>query len=130
MGQDGINNRVINMHCREIQGYESLFEGTSFDAGYLDTVQRQIWMAITGGRVEYGQTLCKWEGIEEVIKPNIMIGVPCLRGYLLAPGRLKKGKVTPRIKLTVQRQALAYLMGNASGVGFGSVLWGQGRMIL
>ena len=68
--------------------------------------------------------------VKEVNKPNIVIGSTRLRGYLLAPGRLKKVKVTPRRNLTVQRQALAYLMGNASGVGFGSMLWGQGRMIL
>ena len=87
-------------------------------------------MAITGGELNMAKLYGKWEGIEEVIKINIVIGVPCLRGYLLAPGRLKKGKVTPRRNLTVQRQALAYLMGNDSGAGFGSMLWGQGRMIL
>ena len=34
----------------------------------------------------------KWEGIEEVNKPNIVIGGPRLRGYLLAPGILNKEK--------------------------------------
>ena len=68
-------------------------------------------------------------GVEEVNKPNMVIGVPCLRLYILALGRLKKKKLPPRRHLTVQRQALAYLMGDASGVGFGSVLWGQGRII-
>ena len=37
----------------------------------------------------------KWEGMEEVNKPNMVIGVPCFRGYLLALGRLKKGKSNP-----------------------------------
>ena len=32
----------------------------------------------------------KWEGIEEVNKPNMVIVVPCLRLYSLALGRLKK----------------------------------------
>ena len=86
---------------------------------------------LQGGELKMAKLYGKWEGIEEeVIRSNLVIGVPCLRGYLLAPGRLKKGKVTPQRKLTVQRQALAYLMGNASGVGFGYMLWGQGIMIL
>ena len=38
----------------------------------------------------------KWEGMEEVNKPNVVIVVPRLRGQLLAPGRLKKEKVTLR----------------------------------
>ena len=67
--------------------------------------------------------------MEEVNKPNMVIGVPRLRGYLLALGSLNKEKVTQQRKLTVQRQILVYLMGDASGVGFGTVLWGQGRMI-
>ena len=62
MGQDIINNRVINICHQEIQGYEYLFEGTSFDAGYLDAAERQVGMVITGGRVEYGQTLWKMVG--------------------------------------------------------------------
>ena len=61
-------------------------------------------------------------GGEEVNTPNIVIGVPCLRLYIIALGRLKRLKVPPRIQLTVQRQALAYLMGDSSGVSFGSVL--------
>ena len=32
----------------------------------------------------------KWEGMEEVNKPNMVIVVPCLRLYILALGRLKK----------------------------------------
>ena len=62
MGKDGINNRVLNICHQEIQGYEYLFEGNSFDAGYLDAVERQVGMVITGGRVEYGQTLWKMVG--------------------------------------------------------------------
>ena len=72
----------------------------------------------------------KWEGMEEVNKPNMVIVVPRLRGYLLALGSLKKEKVSLIKQLTVQRQVLVYCMGDASGVGFGTVLWGQGRMIL
>ena len=72
----------------------------------------------------------KWEGMAEVNKPNMVIVVPRLRGYLLALGILKKEKVSLRKQLTVQRQVLAYLMVDASWVGFVSVLWGQGIMIL
>ena len=71
----------------------------------------------------------KWEGMEELNKPNLVIGVPRLRLYILALGMLTKGKVPPRRHLTMKRQALAYLMGDASGVGFGYVLWGHGRNI-
>ena len=72
----------------------------------------------------------KWEGMEEVNKPNLVIGVPHMRGYIIAIGRFRKDKVTPRRKLTVQRQALIHLMGDAIGVGFGSMLWGQVIIIL
>ena len=51
-----MNKRVLNICCQEIQGCESLFEGTSFDSGYLDTIQIQRGMVITGGRVGYSQT--------------------------------------------------------------------------
>ena len=44
----------------------------------------------------------KWEGMEEVNKPNMVIVVPSLRGYLLALGSLKKEKVSLRKQLTVQ----------------------------
>ena len=39
----------------------------------------------------------KWEGMREVNKPNIVIAVPRLGGYLLAPGRLNKLKVNLQI---------------------------------
>ena len=45
----------------------------------------------------------KWEGAEEVNKPNLVIGVPILRGYLLVLGKLTKGKVPQRRQLTIQR---------------------------
>ena len=38
-------------------------------------------------------------------------------------------KVTLQRQVTFQRQALAYLMGDAIGVGFGYMLWGQVIMI-
>ena len=71
----------------------------------------------------------KWEGMEELNQPNLVIGVPCLRGYLLALGRPTKEKVPPCIQLRAQIQAAAYIMGDAIEIGFLSVLWGQGRMI-
>ena len=71
----------------------------------------------------------KWEGMAEVNKPNMVIVVPRLRGYILALGILKKEKASLRKRLTLQRQVLAYLMVDASWVGFGTVLWGQGIII-
>ena len=52
-------------------------------------------MAITGGELKTEILYGKWEGMEEVNKPNIVIGVPHLRGYLLAHGRSKKEKAPP-----------------------------------
>ena len=60
----------------------------------------------------------------------MVIGYPRLRLYIIALGRLTNDKVTPRRHTLVQIQAPAYLMGDASGVGFGSMLWGQGIIIL
>ena len=71
----------------------------------------------------------KWEGTEEVNKTNLVIGVTCLIEYLLALGSFTNDKLPLRIHITVQRQALAYLMGDTSGVGFVYVLWDQGRII-
>ena len=69
----------------------------------------------------------KWEGMEEVNNPNLVMGVPRMIGDLLALGRPTKDKVTPRRKLIVHKQAVAYLMGEASRLGSGSVLWGKGE---
>ena len=53
----------------------------------------------------------KWEGMEEVNKTNLAIGVPSLKGCLLALGRLKVEKITLQRQLKLHRQVLAYLMG-------------------
>ena len=50
-------------------------------------------MAITGGELNMDRLDGKWELTEEVNKPNIFIGVPHLRAYLIAPRRLKKEKL-------------------------------------
>ena len=71
----------------------------------------------------------KWEGIEESDKPILVMGVTRLKFYLLALGRLTEDQAQPRKKLRVQRQAVAYLIGYASGLGFGSVLLGQGKLV-
>ena len=57
---------------------------------YRDKYGRQL----QGGELKMAKLYGKWEGMKEVNKPNIVIGVPRLRGYLLAPGRSKKEKVT------------------------------------
>ena len=50
-------------------------------------------------------------------------------GTCLHWGGVTKDKVPPRRELIAQRQAVAYPMGYAIGIGFVSVLWGQGRMV-
>ena len=58
-----------------------MFEGTSFEAGYVYIVQRQIWVAITGEReFKMAKIYEKWEVMEEANKPNIVIGFPRFRG--------------------------------------------------
>ena len=59
-----------------------------------------------------------------------MVGVPRLRGDLLSLELLKNDTVPLSRKLIVQIQAVVFLMGDARGVGFVSVVWGQGRLIL
>ena len=44
----------------------------------------------------------KWEGMEEVNKPNLVIGVPSLIVYLLALGSLKMEKATLQRQLKMQ----------------------------
>ena len=72
----------------------------------------------------------KWEVIEEAYKPILVMGVPRLNFYLLSLGRLAKYKTPLQRQLRLQRQDVAYLMGDISGLGFGLVLWGQGNWFL
>ena len=57
------------------------------------------------------------------------MGVLRLKLYLLALGRLTDDQAPTRRQLRAQIQAVAYLMGYASGLGFGVVLWVQGEMV-
>ena len=52
--------------------------------------REQYGWQLRGEELNMAKLYGKWEGIEEIIKPNIVIGYTRLRGYLLAPGRLKK----------------------------------------
>ena len=72
----------------------------------------------------------KWEGVEELNKPKLVIGVLCLRVDLLEMGMLKKDKVPLQKQKQLQRQAAAYLMGYGRWLGFRSVSWGKGIIIL
>ena len=60
-----------------------------------------------------------WEGMEEVNKTFLVMVVPHQRGYLFVLGRLTNDKVPLQRQLGVQRQALAYLMGEKIRLGFG-----------
>ena len=66
----------------------------------------------------------KWEGIEESEKTKLVMGVPQLKLDLLTLGRLTEDKPTLRIQLMVQKQDMSYLILDASGLGFGLVIWG------
>ena len=72
----------------------------------------------------------KWERVEEEGNNFLVRGVPFLRNYLEALKLLTEGEVYPRRCLRVMRQAVAYLMVDASGLGFGSVMWSQRRLVL
>ena len=52
-----------------------------------------------------------------------------LKFDLLVLVRLTEYQAPPRRQLRAQRQAVDCLMGDASGLGFGSVLWGQGKLV-
>ena len=61
--------------------------------------------------------------IEEVDKPKLFMVVPQLNLYLLSLGRLTDDQAPLQIQLRTQRQAVAYLMVDVSGLGFGLVIW-------
>ena len=56
------------------------------------------------------------------------MGVPHLKVYLLALARLNEDQAPLRRQLRAQIQAVAYIMGDVSGLGFGTVLWGEGNV--
>ena len=66
----------------------------------------------------------KLEGVDEVEKPKLVMRVPQLKLDLLTLGRLTEDKPTLRIQLMVQKQDMSYLILDASGLGFGLVIWG------
>ena len=68
--------------------------------------------------------------MEEREKMSLLKGVPTLKGYLEALGRLTNDRKPPRRKIRSKRQAVAYLMGDASGLGFGLILWVQTMLVL
>ena len=69
------------------------------------------------------------EEIEEADKIILVMGVLHLNFDLLAIGRLTEGRTPPWRQLWLQIQSVAYLMGEASGLGSGSVLLGQGKLV-
>ena len=42
---------------------------------------------------------------------------------------LTEGELPPRQRLRAMRQAVAYLIGDVSGLGFGSFMWSQSRLV-
>ena len=70
----------------------------------------------------------KWYGLEESEKPKLVKGVPRLGNNLEALGRLTKVSKPTKGQIRTGIQAVFYLMGDTIGFGFGSILWGQGRL--
>ena len=58
-----------------------------------------------------------------------MMGVPRLKFDLLALGRLTEEKTPLCRQLRAQRKYVAYQMGDASGLEFGSMLWVQEKLV-
>ena len=61
-----------------------------------------------GGGLKISGLDIKWEGIEEANKSKLVVGVPCLKGDLIALGRLTKDQVPPQSQLRGYIQALAH----------------------
>ena len=71
----------------------------------------------------------KWQGIEDADKTILVMGVPRLKFDLIAMGILNEYQTVPQRKLREQRLAVTYIMGDASALRFGLVLWGQGKLV-
>ena len=56
-------------------------------------------------------------------KPILLMGFPHLKVYLLALVRLTEEQAPLRRQLRAQIQAVAYIMVDVSGLGFGPVIW-------
>ena len=70
----------------------------------------------------------KWDRTEEIDKTILVKGVPRMGDNLVVLGRLTHLINPPRRQLRAGRQAVDYLMDDASVLGFGLVLWGQRRI--
>ena len=66
--------------------------------------------------------------MEDLDTPIFVKIVPRLGYDLVALGRLTEAIKPPRRQIREGRQALVYLMSDASGLGFVSVLWGKMRL--
>ena len=71
----------------------------------------------------------KWQWIEEADKMLPLMGIMRLKLDLLALERLTDNQPPPQRQLMEKRKSVAYLIGYTSGLGFGLVLWGQGKML-
>ena len=72
----------------------------------------------------------KWGWVEDLDTPIFVKIVPRLGYDLVALGRLTEAIKPPRRQIREGRQALAYLMSDASRLGFVSFMWGQRRLAL
>ena len=69
----------------------------------------------------------KWDGVEKVNKLRLLKGVPHLGDDIVVLGKFTEAENPPRRQIISGRQDVAYFMGGDSGLGFGSVMWGQSK---
>ena len=86
-------------------------------------------LSLRGEALDMEEVEGEWERIKEADKPTLVMGVPHLKFDLLVMGILNEDQTPLRRQLRVQRQAIGYIMVDASGLVFGLVFWRQGKLV-
>ena len=102
----------------------------AFELRKLETSQRQGRMEDAGRTYQVDGDGRKLHNMEVGDNTYLVKYLPRLRDDLKALNQLKEEENPPRRKLRSKRKAVDYLMGDASGLGFGSVIWSQRRLAL
>ena len=95
---------------------------------YTSYRDKEVW-SLKGEALNMEEVEGGWEGIEEADQPILVMGVPHMKYDLLSLRRLTEDLTPSRRQLMLQRQAVSYLMGDTSGLGFVLVLWSQGKLV-
>ena len=61
---------------------------------------------------------------------SLVMGVLRLKGDLKASRHLTEEEKTPKLQLKEKMQTVAYIMGYARRLGFGSLVWYQRKIVL